>query len=142
LAAGTLDVLRNTVGLTGIGLLCGAVLGGTRAWAGPVAYLMVAVYGALHAVARPVTHTPWIWPARPTHDLGAATYAGLVFTAGLVAITVRGSHAPPANRPAVGHHRGPQFSSYHAALASWVNAYRSVQGWAGLIVSFVAGALG
>ena len=35
--------------------------------------------------------TPWIWPARPPHDHGAALCAGLIFAAGLVAITVRGA---------------------------------------------------
>ena len=35
LAGGTLDVLRNLAGMTGIGLLCAAALGGRLAWAGP-----------------------------------------------------------------------------------------------------------
>jgi hypothetical protein len=33
LAGGTLDVLRNVAGMTGIGLLCAAALGGGLAWA-------------------------------------------------------------------------------------------------------------
>ena len=32
LAGGTLDVLRNLAGVTGIGLLCAATLGGGLAW--------------------------------------------------------------------------------------------------------------
>ena len=35
LAGGTLDVLRNLAGMTGIGLLCAAALGGGLAWAAP-----------------------------------------------------------------------------------------------------------
>jgi hypothetical protein len=91
LAGGSLDVARNVAGLTGIGLLCAAALGGELAWTGPLAYLVVgtyALYGAWHGT--PST-TPWLWPARPPHDLGAAICAGLVLAAGLAAITVRGA---------------------------------------------------
>jgi hypothetical protein len=91
LAGGTLDVLRNTAGLAGIGLLCAAALGGALAWAGPIAYMMVAVYALYTDWHGPALTTPWIWPARPPHDLGAAICAGLVFAAGTVIITVRGA---------------------------------------------------
>jgi hypothetical protein len=37
--------------------------------------------------------TPWMWPARPPHDVGAALCAGLVFAAGIVVATVRGARA-------------------------------------------------
>jgi hypothetical protein len=37
--------------------------------------------------------TPWVWPARPPHDHGAAICAGLVFAAGLAVVTVRGARA-------------------------------------------------
>ena len=53
LAGGTLDVLRNVAGMTGIGLLCAAALGGGLAWIGPVAYLVAGVLRALHPVASP-----------------------------------------------------------------------------------------
>jgi hypothetical protein len=33
--------------------------------------------------------TPWTWPARPPHDLGAALCAAVVFTAGTAIITMR-----------------------------------------------------
>lgn len=91
LAGGSLDVLRNVAGITGIGLLCAAVLGGALSWAGPVCYLVAgtyALYGSWHGVA---STTPWIWPARPPHDGGAALCAGLVLAAGLAAITLRGA---------------------------------------------------
>ena len=35
--------------------------------------------------------TPWIWPARPPHDRGAAICAALVFAAGVAVITARGA---------------------------------------------------
>jgi hypothetical protein len=91
LAGGSLDVLRNVAGITGIGLLCAAVLGGALSWTGPVGYLLTgtyALYGSWHGM--PST-TPWIWPARPPHDTGAALCAGLVLAAGLAVITVRGA---------------------------------------------------
>ncbi len=91
LAGGSLDVLRNVAGLTGIGLLCAAVLGGALAWIGPAAYMIIAVYALYTQWHGPALTTPWIWPARPPHDVGAAICAGLVFAAGMVAITVRGA---------------------------------------------------
>jgi hypothetical protein len=94
LAGGTLDVLRNVAGMTGIGLLCAAALGGGLAWAGPLGYLVVGAYGLYTQWHPPALTTPWIWPARPPHDLGAAICAGLVFTAGMVVITVRGARDP------------------------------------------------
>jgi hypothetical protein len=91
LAGGTLDVLRNVAGITGIGLLCAGLLGGALSWAGPVAYLVTgtyALYGSWHGMA---STTPWIWPARPPHDAGAALCAGLVLAAGLAVITAQGA---------------------------------------------------
>jgi hypothetical protein len=95
LAGGTLDVLRNIAGLVGIGLLCAAVLGGGLAWVGPTAYLIAGVY-ALHTEWHPpVVTTPWLWPARPPHDLGAAICAGSVFACGLAVVTMRGARDAP-----------------------------------------------
>ena len=91
LAGGTLDVLRNVAGMTGLGLLCAAVLGGGLAWAGPTGYLVAGVYGLYTQWHHPALTTPWIWPARPPHDLGAAICAGLVFTAGMAVFAVRGA---------------------------------------------------
>jgi hypothetical protein len=86
LPGGTLAMLRNLAGMTGAGLLTAAVFGGAFGWAGPMAY-WVLTEGALAGSWT----TPWIWPARPPHDLGAALCAGLVFAAGMVVITVRGA---------------------------------------------------
>ena len=94
LAGGALDVLRNVAGITGIGLLCAAAVGGGLAWAGAPAYLMVGVYALYTQWHHPALTTPWIWPARPPHDLGGAICAGLVFAAGMVVISVRGARDP------------------------------------------------
>jgi hypothetical protein len=91
LAGGTLDVLRNVAGMTGLGLLCAAALGGGLAWAGPTGYLVVGVYALSTQWHHPALTTPWIWPARPAHDLGAAICAGLVFTVGIAVFAVRGA---------------------------------------------------
>ena len=94
LAGGTLDVLRNLAGMTGIGLLYAAALGGRLAWAGPTGYLVVGVYGLYTQWHGPALTTPWIWPARPPHDVGAAICAALVFTIGIAVTSVRGAHDP------------------------------------------------
>jgi hypothetical protein len=94
LAGGTMDVLRNVAGMTGIGLLCAAALGGGLAWTGPTGYLLAGAYGLYTQWHHPALTTPWIWPARPPHDLGAANCAALVFTIGITVITVRGARDP------------------------------------------------
>ena len=86
LPGGTLAMLRNLAGMTGTGLLAAAAAGGAFGWACPMAYLLV-TEGALAAGWT----TPWIWPARPPHDLGGALCAGGVFAAGIVAVTVLGA---------------------------------------------------
>jgi hypothetical protein len=91
LAGGALDVLRNLAGLTGIGLLCAALLGGALAWTAPTAYLMIAIYALYTQWHGPPLTTPWIWPARPPHDIGAALCAGLVFIIGMATIALRGA---------------------------------------------------
>jgi hypothetical protein len=98
LAGGTLDVLRNVAGITGIGLLCAAAIGSGLAWAGPAAYLMAGAYALYTQWHHPALTTPWLWPARPPHDLGAAICAGLVFATGVAVITVRGARDPADER--------------------------------------------
>jgi len=80
LEGGTLDVLRNVAGMTGIGLLCAAALGGGLAWGGPTGYLVVGVYALYTQWHHPALTTPWIWPARPPHDLGAVTDTMLAYS--------------------------------------------------------------
>ena len=94
LAGGALDVVRNVAGMTGLGLLCAAILGGGLAWVGPVGYLVAGAYALYTQWHGPALTTPWLWPARPPHDLGAAICAGLVFAIGLAVITVRGARDP------------------------------------------------
>jgi hypothetical protein len=86
LPGGDRDILRNLAGLAGLGLLTATALGGTLAWIGPVAYTVIAQYGLTAA-----WKTPWIWPARPPHDLGATLCAAFAFTAGMLAITLPGA---------------------------------------------------
>ena len=82
---GTLALLRNLGGMTGIGLLSAAVLGGAFGWTGPMAFLLITEGALAHG-----STTPWVWPTRPPHDRGGAICACLVLAAGLVLITVRG----------------------------------------------------
>jgi len=94
LAGGTLDVLRNLAGMTGIGLLCAAALGGGLAWAGPAGYLVVGAYGLYTQWHGPALTTPWIWPARPRTTSAPRSAPRWSFTLGMTVITVRGAHDP------------------------------------------------
>ena len=94
LAGGTLDVLRNVAGMTGIGMLCAVALGGALAWTGTAGYLVLGVYALYTQWHGPALTTPWLWPARPPHDLGAAICAGLVLTLGVTVVTVHGARDP------------------------------------------------
>lgn len=85
---GTLGLLRDLAGFTGLAFLVGSVLGGALAWIGPIGYLGI----TLPALTGHWT-TPWLWAVRPPHDRGAAICAGLVFAAGLAVVTVRGARA-------------------------------------------------
>jgi hypothetical protein len=86
LAGGNVGLLRDLGGLTGVVLLAAAVAGGGLSWIGPIGYLGVALPALSGQWA-----TPWVWPARPPHDRGAAICAALVFAAGLAAVTLRGA---------------------------------------------------
>jgi len=89
LPGGTIALLRNLSGMVGLGLLSAVALGGAFGWVGPMAYLVVTEAALAHGSV-----TPWVWPARPPFDRGAAVCAGLVIAAGLVLITVRGPREP------------------------------------------------
>jgi hypothetical protein len=91
LAGGTLDVVRNLAGINGIGLLCAATINGGLAWIGPAAFLIPGAYALYTQWHHPALTTPWLWPGRPPHDLGAAICAGLVFAAGAAVIMARGA---------------------------------------------------
>lgn len=94
LADGTLAVARNVAGMTGIGLLCAALLGGGLAWVGPTGYLIVGVYALYARWHPPALTTPWMWAARPPRDVGAALCAGLVLCCGMAVTAVRGARDP------------------------------------------------
>ncbi|MEP7055261.1 MAG: hypothetical protein ABI912_08435 [Actinomycetota bacterium] len=85
LPGGEAAAFRNMAGLTGIGLLSALLLGGGLAWVGPLAYAAVAEF-----TISAGWQTPWIWPGRPAHDVGAALCAGLAFALGAALIAVLG----------------------------------------------------
>ena len=100
MAGGLLDAARNIAGITGIGLLCAAAVGGGLSWTGPTAYMVAAVYALYTQWHPPALTTPWLWPARPAHDMGGALCAMLVFACGVAIVTLRGSrirHGDPAD---------------------------------------------
>jgi hypothetical protein len=86
LDGGILTLARNVLGLTGIGLATSLATGGLLAWTLPLGYLAFAQYALLQA-----WRSPWLWPVRPPADRGAWICACLVFAAGLLAFTVRGT---------------------------------------------------
>jgi hypothetical protein len=86
LDGGVVQIARNVIGITGIGLLCSLATGGLLAWVIPMGYVAFAQYALAEA-----WRSPWIWPVRPPGDHGAWICAGLVFLAGLLAFTVRGA---------------------------------------------------
>ena len=88
LAGGTLAMLRNLAGIVGTGLLTAAVAGGAFGWIGPFAYLLVT-----EVALTGITTTPWVWPAHPAQDRGAAICASLVYAAGVAVITLRGTRS-------------------------------------------------
>jgi hypothetical protein len=94
LPGGTLALARNLAGMTGTGLLAAVALGGAFAWTGPMAFMLV-TEGALAGAWT----TPWVWPARPPHDLGGALCAYGVFAAGTAAVTLLGTR-DSSRRPA------------------------------------------
>jgi hypothetical protein len=91
LTGGALAAARNLAGMTGVGLLCAAVVGGGLAWSGPVGYLVLGAYGLYTQWHGPALTTPWIWAARPPADLGAAVCAGVAVAIGIVVTTVWGA---------------------------------------------------
>jgi hypothetical protein len=63
-----------------------AGLGGALGWLGPMVYSIIAEYALVAGWT-----TPWTWPGRPPHDVGAALCAALACAAGLAVTTVRGA---------------------------------------------------
>jgi len=86
LNGGVLQLARNVIGITGIGLLCSLVTGGLLAWILPMGYVAFAEYALLE-----FWRNPWTWPVRPPTDRGAWICAVAVFAVGLLAFTIRGA---------------------------------------------------
>ena len=86
LNGGILQMARNVIGITGIGLFCSLVTGGLLAWTLPMGYMAFCQYALLEA-----WRAPWAWPVRPPTDRGAWICASAVFAAGLLAFTLRGA---------------------------------------------------
>jgi hypothetical protein len=88
-----LPFLRLTAAVALTALAAGALM--AAAGTGPAGYLITGVYALYTQWHGPALNTPWLWPARPGHDLGGALCAALVFIAGLTVITVRGARDRP-----------------------------------------------
>jgi hypothetical protein len=94
LNGGVLQLSRNVIGITGIGLLCSLVTGGLLAWVLPLGYVAFAEYALLEAWAN-----PWIWPVRPPADRGAWICACLVYAVGVLAFALRGARTRLTDSP-------------------------------------------
>ncbi len=85
LAGGILPVVRNVLGMTGVGLIFCLVTGALIAWTGPLAFTAISQFALIANYSEPLT-----WPARPPADRGGWIAAMAVFAVGLVAFTIRG----------------------------------------------------
>jgi hypothetical protein len=85
LAGGVLPVVRNVLGMAGIGLACCPVAGALIAWTGPLAGTAISQFALIAGYSWPLT-----WAARPPDDRGGWIAAMAVFAVGLTAFTARG----------------------------------------------------
>jgi hypothetical protein len=88
---GTLPVVRNLLGFTGVALLFSLVIGGLLSWIGPLAYVAICQFAAIAYYSEPLT-----WASRPSEDRGGWISAVVVFAVGLVAFTIRGPRVRPS----------------------------------------------
>lgn len=86
LAGGALPLVRNVLGMTGIGLVLVLFTGGLLGWVGPLGYIAISEFALIANYSTPLT-----WPARPPEDRGGWIAAMAVFAVGLVAYTLRGA---------------------------------------------------
>jgi hypothetical protein len=91
LADGILPVVRNVLGMTGIGLIFCLVTGALVAWIGPLAVTAISQYALIANYSEPLT-----WPARPPTDRGGWTAAMVVFSVGLIAFSIKGARIRPS----------------------------------------------
>ena len=85
LVGGILPVVRNVLGMTGIGLIFCLFSGALIAWIAPVAFTAISQYALIANYCEPLT-----WPARPPADRGGWIAATVVYAIGMVAFTIRG----------------------------------------------------
>jgi hypothetical protein len=90
-AGGLFDIVRNTAGLVGAGLIAATLLGVGFAWVATVVILFVGVYGLYSLWHGPALTSPWVFPARPPHDLGGALCAIAFFVIGVTLIGLHGA---------------------------------------------------
>ena len=91
LADGILPVVRNILGMTGIGLIFSLATGALVAWIGPLAFTAISQFALIANYSGPLT-----WPARPPTDRGGWIAAMVVFAVGLVAFTIKGPRIRPS----------------------------------------------
>jgi hypothetical protein len=84
LAAGSLSVVRNVFGMTGIGLILAQATGGLVAWIGPLGFTAISQFALVANYSEPLT-----WPTRSPTDLGGWIAAMVVFAVGLGVHTIR-----------------------------------------------------
>ena len=91
LAGGDLPVVRNVLGMRGIGLIFCLVTGALIAWIGPLAFTAISQFALIANYSEPLT-----WPTRPPADRGGWIAALVVFAVGLIAFTIRGARIRPS----------------------------------------------
>jgi hypothetical protein len=91
LVGGTLAVVRNLLGFTGVALVLSLFVGGLVSWIGPLAYVALCQFAAIAAYSEPLT-----WASRPPADRGGWIAAMVVFAVGLAAYTIRGPRVRPS----------------------------------------------
>jgi hypothetical protein len=91
LAGGSLPVVRNVLGMTGIGLIFCLVTGALIAWIGPLAFTAISQFALIANYSEPLT-----WPTRSPADRGGWIAALVVFAVGLIAFTIKGPRTRPS----------------------------------------------
>jgi hypothetical protein len=91
LTGGSLPVVRNVLGMTGIGLTFCLVTGGLISWIGPLAFTAISQFALIANYSEPLT-----WPTRSPTDRGGWIAAMVAFAVGVIAYTFRGPRVRPS----------------------------------------------
>jgi hypothetical protein len=86
LAGGSPSMIRNVLGMTGIGLVFCLVTGSLIAWIGPLVFTAISQIALIANYSEPLT-----WPTRSPTDMGGWIAAIVVFVVGLSLFTIRNS---------------------------------------------------